>query len=164
MSISHTLDIDAERQRQEWLDIAHRLYQALIAQDPNRVITLCDGDGRVVARHYARPEQRVEIAKKALALIFVHALKGRRMATSTIASLALCQFGNRFAKPSVVTGLLRESNFNAITKRDKSVGLSAVNAEALCGQDAYGLGAWGACPDHNSKLTAGRILLGGHFS
>jgi hypothetical protein len=64
MSISHILDIDAERQRQEWLDIAHRLYQALIAQDPNRVITLCDGDGRVVARHYARPEQRVEIAKR----------------------------------------------------------------------------------------------------
>ena len=64
MSISHTLDNDTERRRAERLNIAHRLYQALIAQDPNRVITLCDGDGRVVARHYARPEQRVEIAKR----------------------------------------------------------------------------------------------------
>jgi hypothetical protein len=44
-------DIDAERQRQERLDIARRLYQALIAQDPNRSITLCDGEGWLVARH-----------------------------------------------------------------------------------------------------------------
>ena len=63
MHISQTPDIDAARQRQERLDIAHRLYHALIAQDPNRVITLCDGEGRVVARHYARPKQRVEIAE-----------------------------------------------------------------------------------------------------
>jgi hypothetical protein len=48
--VSNT-DIDAECQR-ERLDIAHRLYQALIAQDPDRAITLCDGEGRVVARHY----------------------------------------------------------------------------------------------------------------
>ena len=57
MSISYTRDIDAERRRAERLDIAHRLYQALIAQDPNRAITLCDGEGRAVARHYPpRPE------------------------------------------------------------------------------------------------------------
>jgi hypothetical protein len=57
MSISYTRDIDAERRRAERLDIAHRLYQALIAQDPNRAITLCDGKGRAVARHYpTRPE------------------------------------------------------------------------------------------------------------
>jgi len=57
MSVSHTLGIDAERRRAERLDIAHRLYQALIAQDPNRAITLCDGEGRAVARHYpTRPE------------------------------------------------------------------------------------------------------------
>jgi hypothetical protein len=62
MRISQTPD-SAARQRQEWLDIAHGLYHALIAQDPNRVITLCDGEGRVVAYHYARPEQVVEIAK-----------------------------------------------------------------------------------------------------
>jgi hypothetical protein len=50
MSISYTRDIDAERRRAERLDIAHRRYQALIAQDPNRAITLCDGKGRAVAR------------------------------------------------------------------------------------------------------------------
>ena len=55
--MSHILDIDAERQREERLDIAHRLYQALIAQDPNRAIALCDGEGRLVARHSPRPEQ-----------------------------------------------------------------------------------------------------------
>ena len=44
MSISYTRDIDAERRRAERLDLAHRLYQALIAQDPNRAITLCDGE------------------------------------------------------------------------------------------------------------------------
>jgi hypothetical protein len=53
--VSHTLDIDAERE--ERLDIARRLYQAFIAQDPNRAITLCDGEGRVVARHSPRPER-----------------------------------------------------------------------------------------------------------
>ena len=47
----------AERKRAEQLDIACRLYQALAAQDPDRVITLCDGGGRVVARHDPRPEQ-----------------------------------------------------------------------------------------------------------
>jgi hypothetical protein len=54
---SHMLDIDAERQRAEGLGIARRLYQALIAQDPNRAITPSDGDAQVVARHYPRPEQ-----------------------------------------------------------------------------------------------------------
>ena len=62
MSVSHTLDVDAERRRAERLDIAHRLYQALIAQDPDRAITLCDGEGRVVARHDLKPEQRAEKA------------------------------------------------------------------------------------------------------
>ena len=45
MNISQTPDIDAARQRVERLEIADRLYQALIAHDPNRVITLCDGEG-----------------------------------------------------------------------------------------------------------------------
>jgi hypothetical protein len=59
--VSHTLDIDAERG--ERLDLAQRLYQALVAQDPNRAITLCDGEGRLVARHYPRPaEHNPEIA------------------------------------------------------------------------------------------------------
>jgi hypothetical protein len=56
MSISYTHDIDIERKRDQRLDIAHKLYEALIAQDPNRAIALCDGDGRVVARHYPTPE------------------------------------------------------------------------------------------------------------
>jgi hypothetical protein len=41
----------------ERLEIARRLYNALVAQDPNRVIILCDSNGRVVARHDLRPEQ-----------------------------------------------------------------------------------------------------------
>jgi hypothetical protein len=57
MSISHTVDIDAERQREDRMNNARRLYEALIAQDPNRAITLCDGKGRLVARHYPRPER-----------------------------------------------------------------------------------------------------------
>jgi hypothetical protein len=38
------------------LAIARRLYQALAAQDPDRVITLRDSSGKVVARHDPRPE------------------------------------------------------------------------------------------------------------
>jgi hypothetical protein len=37
--------------------VARRLYQALIAQDRDRLITLRDGSGRVAARHDPRPEQ-----------------------------------------------------------------------------------------------------------
>ena len=37
--------------------IARELYQALAGQDPDRVIILRDGHGRVVARHDPRPEQ-----------------------------------------------------------------------------------------------------------
>ena len=54
MSISHTVDIDAERQREDRMNNARRLYEALIAQDPNRAITLCDGKGRLVD---PRPER-----------------------------------------------------------------------------------------------------------
>ena len=39
------------------LEIAHGLYNALVAQDPNRVIILIDGGGRMVARHDPQPEQ-----------------------------------------------------------------------------------------------------------
>jgi hypothetical protein len=41
----------------ERLEIPRRLYNALVAQDPNRVIILCDSNGRAVARHDLRPEQ-----------------------------------------------------------------------------------------------------------
>jgi hypothetical protein len=52
MSI-HTFGIDTDRER---LDIARKLYNALVAQNPDRVITLCDGSGRVLARSEWRPE------------------------------------------------------------------------------------------------------------
>ena len=39
------------------LEIARRLYRALVAQDPDRLITLHEGGGRVVAFRDPRPEQ-----------------------------------------------------------------------------------------------------------
>ena len=54
MTVSQTPNSTAERR----LAIARRLYQALVAQDPHKAITLCDGGGGVVARHDPRPEQR----------------------------------------------------------------------------------------------------------
>jgi hypothetical protein len=47
----------AQRKQAKRLDIARRLYQALVAQEPDRIIILRDGGGRVVARHNPRPEQ-----------------------------------------------------------------------------------------------------------
>ena len=37
--------------------LARRLYEALVAQDPNRGITLCDAEGKVIARHDPLPER-----------------------------------------------------------------------------------------------------------
>jgi hypothetical protein len=54
MIISQTPKSGEERKRGE---VARRLYRALVAQDPDRLITLRDGGGRVVARHDPRPEQ-----------------------------------------------------------------------------------------------------------
>jgi hypothetical protein len=42
-----------EQKRVTRLEVARRLYQALVAQDPDRLITLRDGGGRVVARQAA---------------------------------------------------------------------------------------------------------------
>jgi hypothetical protein len=53
MTVSQTPSSVAQRR----LAIARRLYHALVAQDPDRVITLCVGGGEVVARHDPRPEQ-----------------------------------------------------------------------------------------------------------
>ena len=39
------------------LKVARSLYQALVTQNPDRLITLRDGGGRVVARYDPRPEQ-----------------------------------------------------------------------------------------------------------
>jgi hypothetical protein len=41
----------------ERLEIARRLYRALVAQDPDRAIILRDTSGRVVARHDLGREQ-----------------------------------------------------------------------------------------------------------
>jgi hypothetical protein len=46
----------AERKRARRLEIARRSYEALVAQDPNRAVTLCDEGGKVVARHDPLPE------------------------------------------------------------------------------------------------------------
>jgi hypothetical protein len=57
MIISQTPNSAAERKRVAQLEVARRLYQALVAQDPDRLITLRDGGARIVARHDPRPEQ-----------------------------------------------------------------------------------------------------------
>jgi hypothetical protein len=40
-----------ERKRARRHKVARKLYEALLAQDPNRAITLCDEAGKVVAHH-----------------------------------------------------------------------------------------------------------------
>jgi hypothetical protein len=47
----------AEKRKRVRFKVARRVYQALVAQDPDRLITLRDDDGRVVARHDPRPEE-----------------------------------------------------------------------------------------------------------
>jgi hypothetical protein len=56
MIVPQTLS-SAEKRRVARLEVARRLYQALVVQDPDRLITLRDGGGRVMARHDPRPEQ-----------------------------------------------------------------------------------------------------------
>src|SRR5262249_13448112 len=55
MTVSQTPISAVERKRARRHKIARRLYEQLVAQNPNRVITLRDGGGRVVARHERRP-------------------------------------------------------------------------------------------------------------
>jgi len=57
MIIPQTPNSAEERKRVARFEVARRLYQALVAQDPDRLITLRDGSGRVVARHDPRPDQ-----------------------------------------------------------------------------------------------------------
>ena len=45
---TQTSRIDTDDKR---LDIARRVYKALVAQDPDRLIMLCDASGRVLARN-----------------------------------------------------------------------------------------------------------------
>jgi hypothetical protein len=56
---THRSDIDADHKR---LDIARRLYEALVAQYPDRLITLCDGGGRVLAR--SEPRRKEDAAER----------------------------------------------------------------------------------------------------
>jgi hypothetical protein len=42
---------------QKRLDIARRLYQALVAQSPDRLIMLCDANGRMLARNERPPKE-----------------------------------------------------------------------------------------------------------
>jgi hypothetical protein len=51
MAIPQTPNSAEKQKRMARLEVARRLYQALMAQDPDRLITLRDGSGRVLARH-----------------------------------------------------------------------------------------------------------------
>jgi hypothetical protein len=55
--ISQTPNSADERKRVARLEVARRLYRALVAQHADRLITLRDDGGRVSARHDPRPEQ-----------------------------------------------------------------------------------------------------------
>jgi hypothetical protein len=58
MNVSRTAgSVGADGERAERLEIARRLYKALAAQDPNRVIILRDASGRVIAHHDLGREQ-----------------------------------------------------------------------------------------------------------
>ena len=57
MTASDTNNSAAEQKRAERLDVARTVYHALAAQDADRVITLCDIRGRLIARHDMRPEE-----------------------------------------------------------------------------------------------------------
>jgi hypothetical protein len=50
MTVAQTPNSSAKRKRAVRLKIASRVYKALVAKNPDRVITLRDGGGRVVAR------------------------------------------------------------------------------------------------------------------
>jgi hypothetical protein len=56
MIIPQTPNAAEGRKRVARFKIARRLYRALVAQDPDRLITLRNDSGRVVARHDPRPE------------------------------------------------------------------------------------------------------------
>jgi hypothetical protein len=57
MTASDTPNSPAERKRARRHKVARRLYEQLVVQNPNRLITLRDGAGKVVAKHDPRPEQ-----------------------------------------------------------------------------------------------------------
>jgi hypothetical protein len=56
MTGSDTSISAAEQRRARRHKVAHRLYEQLVAQDPNRLIILRDSAGKEVARHNPLPE------------------------------------------------------------------------------------------------------------
>jgi hypothetical protein len=56
MAATETLNAQ-ERKRMRRHKVARRLYEALVAQDPDRAIILRNYRGKVVARHDPRPEE-----------------------------------------------------------------------------------------------------------
>ena len=57
MTTSDTPNSAAEQKSAERLDVARTVYDALVKNDADRVITLCDVRGRLIARHDPRPGQ-----------------------------------------------------------------------------------------------------------
>jgi hypothetical protein len=57
MIIPQKLKSAREAKRTARLEVARRLYRALVAQYPDQLIILRDGRGRVLARHDPRPEE-----------------------------------------------------------------------------------------------------------
>jgi hypothetical protein len=57
MTASDKPNSAAEQKSAERLDVARRTFDALVKQDADRVITLCDVRGKLIARHDPRPEE-----------------------------------------------------------------------------------------------------------
>jgi hypothetical protein len=58
MNVSKTpYSARTDGRRAKLLDIARELYEALVAQDPDRTIILHDSTGKVLARHDLRPDE-----------------------------------------------------------------------------------------------------------
>jgi hypothetical protein len=57
MTASNKPNSAAEQKSAERLDVARTAYDALVKQDADRVITLCDVRGKLIARHDPRPQQ-----------------------------------------------------------------------------------------------------------
>ena len=62
MTASDKPNSAAEQKSPERLGVARTAYDALVKQDADRVITLCDVRGKLIARHDPRSEDAPEIA------------------------------------------------------------------------------------------------------
>src|SRR5262249_61428991 len=77
MTASDTSNFLAERKRVRRHKVARRLYEQLVAQNPNRVITLRDGAGKVIARHDLRPDEDATQSRTAGSIGAIDALRYR---------------------------------------------------------------------------------------